>query len=86
MILTGGTGGFYPYGHYPTKVLVFVEHIRIENTQIITDTYAIVHSCIDSDHTRDSGALTESWTLQYDDNDHPVITAIPVDSIDARVL
>eukprot|EP00972_Heterocapsa_arctica_P049282 7253698-Heterocapsa_arctica.AAC.1 len=80
-----GTGGFYPYGHYPTKVLAFVEHIRIENTQTITDTYAIVHSCIDSDHTRDS-ALTESWTLQYDDNDHPVITAIPVESIDARVL
>eukprot|EP00978_Attheya_sp_CCMP212_P004525 scaffold9861_cov37-Attheya_sp.AAC.1 len=29
---------FYPHGHYPTKVLAFVEHIRIVKTQTITDT------------------------------------------------
>ena len=80
-----GPNGFFPYGHYPTKVLAFVEHIHIVNTETITDTYAIVHSCIDSDHKRDS-ALTESWTLEYNDNGHPVITTIPVESIDARVL
>eukprot|EP00978_Attheya_sp_CCMP212_P010595 scaffold25757_cov56-Attheya_sp.AAC.2 len=77
--------GFYPYGYYPTKVLTFIEHIKVVNTQTITETYAIVHSYIDSDHTRYS-ALTESWTLQYDDNGHPVITAIPVESIYACVL
>eukprot|EP00978_Attheya_sp_CCMP212_P017680 scaffold47365_cov68-Attheya_sp.AAC.4 len=72
-----GPKGFYAYGHYPTKVLAFVECIRIVNTQSITDIYAIVHSCIDSDHTRDS-SLTESWTLQYDDNGHPVINDIQI--------
>jgi putative IMPACT (imprinted ancient) family translation regulator len=50
----------YDRDFYPTKLLAFVEHIRIENTQ---ETYAIVHSCIDSDsdsdYKRDS-ALTET--------------------------
>eukprot|EP00978_Attheya_sp_CCMP212_P046251 scaffold380368_cov43-Attheya_sp.AAC.1 len=31
--------------HPPTKVMAFVEHIRIVNTQSITDTHAIMHSC-----------------------------------------
>ena len=51
---------YYDRDFYPTKLLAFVEHIRIENTQ---ETYAIVHSCVDSDsdYKRDS-ALTETWT------------------------
>jgi hypothetical protein len=57
--------GYYDKCSYPTKLLAFVEHISYVNSEITRETSAIVHSCDESDHSRDS-ALTETWTSQFD--------------------
>jgi hypothetical protein len=42
-------------------------------TLTIQQEIVLYHGIDDCDHTRDSAALTESWTLQYDDNGGHII-------------
>jgi hypothetical protein len=51
---------YYDRCLYATKLLAFIEHIRLVNSEITRETSVIVHSsCNESDHSRDS-ALTET--------------------------
>jgi peroxiredoxin len=45
-----------------------------------------VHSCNDSDHSRDSAALTETWTSQFDEEKNSVLNVVPPLSIDVCLL
>ena len=77
--------GYYDKCLYPTKLLAFVEHIRHTNAAVTKETGAIVHSCDESDHSRDS-ALTETWISQFDEDNNPVLNLVPLESIDVRLL
>jgi hypothetical protein len=81
-------GGYYDNCLYPTKLLAFIEHIRLVNSEITKETCCdIVHSCNESDHTqpRDS-LLTETWTSQFDEENNPVLNIVPLLSIDVCLL
>ena len=77
--------GYYDKCLYPTKLLAFIEHIRHVNSEITRETSAIVHSCNESDHSRDN-ALTETWTSQFDEENNPVLNIVPFLSIDVLLL
>jgi hypothetical protein len=66
-------------------LLAFIEHIRLVNSEITRETSAIVHSCNESDHSRDS-ALTETQTSQFDEENNPVLEIVPLFSIDVCLL
>ena len=43
--------GYHDKCLYPTKLLAFIEHIRLVNSKITKETCDIVHSCNESDHS-----------------------------------
>ena len=77
--------GCYDKCLYLTKLLAFIEHIRLVNSEITRETSAIVHSCNKSDHSRDS-VCTETWISQFDEENNPVLKIVPLFSIDVRLL